>query len=106
MDAFQDFFNGEFANSNTTGPSLASFLQELNETREGEGLDEIINNQFNVARDRVTALNAFRTEIEENDSPSDLLLAYNDVQRAVPLLKVDMVAALNIAIDFVDADGD
>jgi hypothetical protein len=35
-----------------------------------------------------------------------MLLAYDEVQRAVPLLKVDMVSAMSINIDFVDADGD
>ena len=59
-----------------------------------------------MARDMVEALQAFKTEIEENSPPTDMLMAYDEVQRAVPLMKVDMVSAMSIAIDFVDADGD
>ncbi|NRA94125.1 MAG: peptidase M75 superfamily protein, partial [Psychroserpens sp.] len=32
--------------------------------------------------------------------------AYDALQAAVVLLKVDMIQAMNISIDFVDADGD
>ena len=35
-----------------------------------------------------------------------MLEAYDELQRAVVLLKVDMIQAMNISIDYVDADGD
>ncbi len=35
-----------------------------------------------------------------------MLTAYDELQKAVVLLKVDMLQALNIQVDFVDADGD
>lgn len=111
LEAFQDFFNGRFFNGNPgeatgQGESLASYLRELNTVKEGEALDELINTQFDLARETVRSLQDFKTEIEENTPPTDMLLAYDEVQRAVPLLKVDMVSAMSIAIDFVDADGD
>ncbi len=106
LQAVQDFFNGKHFNSGTTGESLASYLRDLNTLKDGEKLDELINNQFDEARIRVFALGTFRNEIENNNPPTNMLAAYNEVQKAVPLLKVDMVSAMSISIDFVDADGD
>lgn len=106
LNAVQDFFNGKHFNSSATGESLASYLDVLNTVKNGENLNKIINDQFNTARAEVSALTAFRSEIENNTTPTDMLLAYDEVQKAVPLLKVDMVSTMSISIDFVDADGD
>ena len=106
LDAVQDFFNGKHFDSATTGESLASYLDDLNTVKDGEDLAKLINDQMNLARDMVTALDTFRNEIENNNPPTDMLLAYDEVQRVVPLFKVDMVSAMSISIDFVDADGD
>ena len=106
LASVQDFFNGKHYNSSATGESLASYLDKLSTTKEGENLSDIINSQFNSARTMVTGLDPFRSEIENNTPPTDMLLAYDVVQKAVPMLKVDMVSAMSISIDFVDADGD
>ncbi len=106
LDAVQDFFNGKKFGSSTVGESLASYLVALNTVKDGEDLNERINQQFNTARDLVTALAPFKEEIETNTPATAMLLAYDEVQRIVPLLKVDMVSAMSISIDFVDADGD
>lgn len=106
LQASQDFFNGKHFGKSTQGKSLASYLQDLNTLKEGAALDEIINSQFDLAKAEVSGLGEFRTEIENNDPPRQMLLAYDEVQRIVPLLKVDMVSAMSISIDFVDADGD
>jgi len=106
LNAVQDFFNGQHYGSSAGGESLASYLDALNTVKDGEDLKAVINNQFNTARDMVNGLASFRAEIENNTPPTNMLLAYDEVQRAVPLLKVDMVSAMSISIDFVDADGD
>lgn len=106
LDAAQDFFNGKHFGTNGTGESLASYLDALNTVKNGGDLNKIINDQFNSARTAVTALAPFRSEIENNTPPTTMLLAYDEVQKIVPLLKVDMVSAMSISIDFVDADGD
>lgn len=106
MDAVQDFFNGKHFGSATTGESLASYLGALNTLKDGADLAEVINDQMNEARDLVNGLGTFRDEIENNTPPTNMLLAYDEVQRVVPLFKVDMVSAMSISIDFVDADGD
>ncbi len=106
LSSVQDFFNGKHFDSNTTGESLASYLRALNEVKDGDDLDDVINDQFDLAREMVSSLDTFRNEIENNSPPTDMFMAYDEVQRAVPLLKVDMVSAMSINIDFVDADGD
>ena len=106
LQAVQDFFNGKHFGSGQTGESLDSYLDTLNTLKDGEDLGQVINDQFNTARDMVEALDPFIDELENNNPPTDMLLAYDEVQRAVPLLKVDMVSAMSISIDFVDADGD
>jgi predicted lipoprotein len=106
LDAVQDFFNGKHFGANATGESLATYLDALNTVKNGEDLNAIINSQFNLARTMVAGLAPFKSEIENNTTPTDMLLAYDEVQKIVPLLKVDMVSAMSISIDFVDADGD
>ena len=106
LSAIQDFFNGKHFGSTASGESLASYLDKLNRVKNGEDLNAAINAQFNTAREQVSGLSSFRAEIENNNPPTAMLRAYDEVQRAVPLLKVDMVSAMSISIDFVDADGD
>ncbi|WP_136467408.1 imelysin family protein [Flagellimonas onchidii] len=106
LTAVQDFFNGKHFDSTTTGESLASYLNALNTVKEGEDLSKRINDQMDSARDAVTGLGDFKTEIETNNPAVDMFRAYDEVQKVVPLLKVDMVSAMSISIDFVDADGD
>lgn len=102
LDAVENFFKGVPFESGTAGESLSSYLAALNQ----EPLSEDILNQFSSARSAVEQLQPFRTEIENNNPAVTMLSAYDEVQKAVALLKVDMVSAMNIAIDFVDADGD
>ncbi len=106
LNASQDFFNGKHFASEGKDKSLATYLDALNAVKGGEDLTKIINEQFDTAREQVTALGTFREEIENNDPPSNMLLAYDEVQRIVPLLKVDMVSAMSISIAYVDSDGD
>jgi len=106
LAAVQDFFNGKHFNSTTQGESLASYLDALNSVKNEEDLSTLINDQMNTAKSMVMDLSAFRAEIEDNNPPTNMLLAYDEVQKAVPMLKVDMVSAMSISIDFVDADGD
>ena len=106
LSAIQDFFNGKHFGSTASGESLASYLDKLNSLKNGVDLNSAINTQFNTAREQVSGLSSFRAEIENNNPPTAMLTAYDEVQRAVPLLKVDMVSAMSISVDFVDADGD
>jgi len=43
-------------------------------------------------------------EVENNNSK--MLTAYDSMQANVILLKIDMLQALSISVDYVDTDGD
>ena len=105
LKAVQDFFNGKAYNGSSTGNSFKQYLQYLNTVKNGENLDVLINNQFNLARTKIQTLNANYTEQISTDN-AKMTNAYNELQKAVVLLKVDMVQAMNISVDYADADGD
>lgn len=105
LDATRNFFDGKHFGKNATGPSFKAYLDYLNTIKNGENLSALIDNQFTVAKSTAAALNDdFVHQIETDNTK--MLGAYNELQRIVVLLKVDMVQALNIAITYVDADGD
>lgn len=100
-----DFFQGKQYGASTTGPSLASYLDYLNGTTNGEQLSGLIENQFEEAMLSAQSLNdSFFDQVTTDNSK--MLLTYDELQKAVVLLKVDMFQTLNIRIDYVDADGD
>lgn len=105
LDAAQNFFNGKHFNSQQSGESLASYLDYLNTMKEGADLTQLINNQFESARDQAEDLNSDLAAQIESDN-SKMLATYDELQKNVVYLKVDMLQALNINVDYVDADGD
>lgn len=105
LDATQNFFNGQSFDSNSSGPSMKSYLDELEANRNGSSLSEQINDAFEAARSKANLLNeSFRVQLSTDTKP--MFETYDALQEAVILLKVDMFQALNISVDFVDADGD
>lgn len=87
------------------GPSLREYLDELDVRKDGELLSDLIRAQFQSASTAIMSLDDdLKTQVETDNS--QLLGVYDELQKAVVLLKVDMFQALNIQVDFVDADGD
>lgn len=105
LNAIQNFFEGRSYTTGANGLGLDDYLDTLDVNANGTLLSTVINDQFDLARNAVENLDSFQNELSINP-PSAFLEAYGEVQRLVPLLKVDMVSALSIGIDFVDADGD
>lgn len=105
IHAEQDFFNGMYANSVTMGPSLRSYLNYLNAVRSGQNLSDVIDNQFEAIYTSNATLNPSFTQ-QINTDNSKMISAYNVIQQEVIYLKLDMMQALNITIDYVDGDGD
>ncbi|MCK0124365.1 imelysin family protein [Gelidibacter sp. F2691] len=105
LNAVQNVFNGKSFNSAATGASFKTYLDYLETNKEGEKLSTLINNQFDLARTKIHALDSnFSAQI--NADNSKMTAAYDALQRAVVYLKVDMVQAFNISVDYIDADGD
>lgn len=105
MNAIQNFFNGTAYESGNDGRSLDDYLDFLNTIKEGEDLSALINNQFDAANAKIETLNeSFAEQVETNNVA--MTETFDTIQLAVVLLKVDMLQALDISVDFVDADGD
>lgn len=84
---------------------LAEYLDALNVTRNGELLSQTVTNQF--AAIVTEAANVGENFAEQVATDNTKMLAlYAEMQRVVVLLKVDMLQALSINVDYVDADGD
>ncbi|MBC6426782.1 MAG: imelysin family protein [Ekhidna sp.] len=99
LQAMVDFFNG------ADGESLATYLQFLNTVAKGEDLAQAVNVQFEAVEEKASGLSDnFNKQIASNNSL--MLETYDELQKNVVNLKVDMLQALNIRVDFVDADGD
>ncbi|MGY5851334.1 imelysin family protein [Salegentibacter sp. F14] len=105
LQSTQDFFNGRHFNGNQNGPGYDDYLDYLNTIKGGEDLSGLINGQFEVIKQQATSLDQnFVSQIENNNS--EMLAAFDELQQNVVLLKVDMMQALSISVDYVDSDGD
>ena len=97
LDAAADFFISD--------PSLAAYLDALDVRRDGKLLSSRIESQFRTAREQARDLDAdFATQVATDNTA--MLRLYDALQANVILIKVDMLQALGINVDFVDADGD
>jgi hypothetical protein len=103
--ATQLFFNGQSHYTETRGESFASYLDYLNTMKEAADLSTLINDKFDDSRSYVQTLDEDYAAVVQNDK-FDLIRAFDLLQQNVVLMKVDMLQALGINVDYVDADGD
>jgi predicted lipoprotein len=105
FQATRDFFMGRSSEGFDMGFGLDDYLDAV-ATANGTGsVATAIIDQWTVAQSEIDGLmDDFVLQIEQDNVR--MLQAYDELQRAVILLKVDMLQALNIQVDFVDADGD
>jgi len=101
LKATQNFFVGKAYNQTTTSTSFASYLNYLNRA----DLVATISDRFNNGLAQLQTLDANLSNQVLTDN-SKMTQTYDVLQLAVVPLKVDMIQAMNISIDFVDADGD
>ncbi|OGX86053.1 imelysin family protein [Hymenobacter glacialis] len=88
-------------------PSLKSYVDALGakDTRTGEPLSQLISAQFDVSARQLASLGPdLHTTFQTR--PADAVLSYNEMQKAVRLLKVDMTSAMSVSITYIDNDGD
>jgi hypothetical protein len=105
LKATERFFKGQSYNGNQTGESYVTYLNYLNSLKNGEDLSSLISSQFTTATSTMNTLDSnFVNQIQTNNAA--MLETYDALQRNVILLKVDMLQALSINVDFVDTDGD
>ncbi len=103
LTAAQNFFNGKHYGLTTTGESFEHYLNALEKVT----LANNINAKFDNARIKTQALNTnYTTQITtDNTKMTD---AYDALQQAVVLLKVEMMPAFQVFLDagYIDNDGD
>ncbi len=105
LNATINFFHGRHFESTEKGGSLKSYLDYLNSVSETQSLSLSIANQFDLSKEKIESLNAdFAFQIQTENGA--MLEAYDELQNNVVLMKVDMFQAMNIRVDYVDADGD
>jgi len=101
IDAFQQFFIGRYNSDSIQGDGFSDYLAHLQKSEVADKIELHLNN----ARAMASALSDdFGQQVlEDNTKMTDL---YDELNKVVVLLKVDMMQALNIKITYVDADGD
>lgn len=105
LETVRNFFNGKHFGSDATGPSFKQYLDHLNSIKNSADLSSLINNQFTAIEQQAENLNDdLGTQVQTENSV--MLEAFNELQKNVVLLKVDMLQALSISVDYLDADGD
>ena len=105
LQSVQDFFNGKHFGSSQTGESYKQYLDFLDEMKDGQNLSSLINSQFQNINQQASGLDqSLKSQVETNNT--QMLEAFDELQKEVVLLKVDMMQALSISVDYVDSDGD
>lgn len=105
LAASKAFFNGQHFGITTTGEGFSTYLDYLNSIKEGEDLVKLINDQFAIIESTGGQLsNNLSEQVETNNTL--MLNTYDELQENVVYFKVDMLQALNIKVDYVDADND
>lgn len=105
VETVKNFFNGKHFGSNETGPSYKHYLDHLNTVKNSIDLSSLINTQFDAIEEQANDLNNnFFEQVQSNNTI--MLEAFDALQKNVVLLKVDMLQALSISVDYVDTDGD
>lgn len=105
LNTVQDFFNGKHFGSDQVGPSFRQYLNYVYSMREGEDIAALINTNFDQVRDQAASLDADLAEQVRQDNNA-MLAAFDLLQKNVLLIKIDMLQALDISVDYVDTDGD
>jgi len=101
LNAAQDFFNGKAYKGSSNGESFKTYLEFLDRA----DLVTLINTRFDDARQKIKVLDSnFVTQI--NTDNTKMTEAFDALQLTVVSLKIDMVQAFDVNLDFTDNDGD
>jgi len=99
ISALKDFFNG------TADEGFDNYLDYLKSEKDGQPLSAAINAQFDAITVSIEAIDWPLSESIKTDK-LPAINAFNEMQKMVVLLKVDMAPELGILINYADNDGD
>lgn len=101
FNAIQNVFNGTHYKKQEVGESFVTYLNFLKKSN----VVEAINTEFKKIDIIINDLpDNFNQQIIDDNTK--MTKAFDAIQKAVPLLKVDMAQSFDVSIDYVDADGD
>ena len=104
--AIEDFFIGNSFDGSQNGVSLQDYLISLDQVNGIDNdLGSSILSQWDNVKIALESVDDNFAQQVENDN-IQMLKLYDEMQKAVVLLKVEMMQLMNIQVDFVDADGD
>ena len=104
LTSFKDFFDGK-SKYNGNGPSLSEYLGYIQILTSGANISRAIEAAIDNAIEVSNGLDDdFNRQVEEDNTK--MLATYDALQVVTVLMKTDMLSALNVSIDYVDADGD
>ncbi|MCT4581951.1 MAG: imelysin family protein [Flavobacteriales bacterium] len=106
MDAFRKFVKGNNYNDNTEGQGLDDYINFVAaKDASGNALETTIENQITTI---ITALNTHANPLSDEvvNNSSQVMVTYQEMQKLVPLIKVDLTSALGVLITYQDNDGD
>ncbi|MEJ6806763.1 MAG: imelysin family protein [Saprospiraceae bacterium] len=104
LTSFKDFFDGK-SKYNGNGPSLSEYLGYIQILTSGANISRAIEAAIDNAIEVSNGLDDdFKRQVEEDNTK--MLATYDALQVVTVLMKTDMLSALNVSIDYVDADGD
>lgn len=105
--AFVDFFNGKNVNTGVEGASLKTYLNSLGaqDPTTKVLLSTTINDQFKIVSSKLDLLHEdLSNEVQTNNNA--MIAVYNEMQKIVRMIKVDMTSAMSVTITYTDNDGD
>lgn len=105
MDGVLKFLGGSGLTGVDHGETVFTYLvyleSEFQLNNPGEEIKEHLLNAYRLADELELS---FKEQVETDNSK--MLAIYDELQKCVVLMKVDMMQSLNIQVDYVDADGD
>ncbi len=105
MNAISNFIKGVKFDSSTNGEGLDDYLDFVKAKNGTDDLSTAIVNQINTIESDLNNIGGSLADAI-NSNPSTVNTVYQSMQQLVPLIKVELSAALGVQISYQDSDGD
>lgn len=103
IEAIKKLINGSSFIGNTNGEGFDDYLDYIEAKYGEENLSTAINTQINLVS---TNLNTLNGSIDQNINNQNTQNVYQSMQQLVPLIKIELTAALGVLVSYQDNDGD
>ena len=105
INSIRNFINGSGYINNDNGLGLDDYMNFVNAEYNNMQLSKVIDNQIVTILEE---LNNYNNPLSDEiiNNKNDLLNSYEELQKLVPFIKVDMTSGLGVLITYQDNDGD